>query len=224
MAFAKQGFGLGYEDAPGGEVTHYLWCRAKGEQGPYRVGWMSYQSWDQFLELLALLRNLGDQVRLVRMAEPPGIQLQDLIEQPFKQYQITQKSPFAAEHRSVAWWQMRICDLEGCLAHTHLPGDTVRFNLRLNDPIEPFLGNDVSWRGLSGDYVVTLGPTSSAERGRDSGLSDLHASVGAFTRLWLGVQGASGLAVTDDLEGSPDLLAALDVVLRLPAPKIDWDF
>jgi hypothetical protein len=224
MLFAKQGFGLGYYDGPDGELTHHMWCVAKGERGPYSVHWMSYQNWDQFLELVALLRNLGDQVRLVRMAEPPGIQLQDLIEQPFKQYQVSEKSPFAAEPRAIAWWQMRICDLGGCLARTHLPGETVQFNLRLNDPIERFLEDDVAWRGLSGDYVISLGPISSAVPGRDDALPVLCASVGAFTRMWLGVQNASGLAVTDDLEGPPDLLKALDVALRLPAPRIDWDF
>ena len=46
---------------------------------------MAYQTGEQFLELMALLRSLGDQVRLVRMNEPPGIQLQDLMIQPFKQ-------------------------------------------------------------------------------------------------------------------------------------------
>jgi hypothetical protein len=224
MSFAKQGFGLGYYDGPDDALTHYLWCDAKGERGPYRVWWMAYQTWEQFLELMALLRNLGDQVRLVRMAEPPGIQLQDLIEQPFKQYQVSEKSPFAAEPRAIAWWQMRICDLSGCLAHTHLPGETVRFNLQLSDPIERFLDSDISWRGLGGDYVVTLGPTSLAERGQEKSLPILRASVGAFTRLWLGVQSASGLAVTDDLCGPPDLLQALDVALRLPVPRIDWDF
>jgi hypothetical protein len=48
--------------------------------------------------------------------------------------------------------------------------------------------------------------------------------VGAFTRLWLGVRPASGLAITDDLCAPPALLDQLDRVLRLPEPKPDWDF
>jgi hypothetical protein len=100
----------------------------------------------------------------------------------------------------------------------------VRFNLELQDPIERYLGEDVPWRGTGGDYVVTLGPTSSAERGRDGTLPSLRASVGAFTRLWLGVCPASGLAVTDELDGPSELLASLERLLRLPQPYIDWDF
>jgi hypothetical protein len=42
--------------------------------------------------------------------------------------------------------------------------------------------------------------------------------------LWLGVRPATGLAVTDELSGPPELLEALDWVLRLPDPKPDWDF
>jgi len=52
----------------------------------------------------------------------------------------------------------------------------------------------------------------------------LDASVGAFTRLWLGVRPASGLAITDDLAGPDDLLAQLDASLRLPTPQAGWSF
>jgi len=60
--------------------------------------------------------------------------------------------------------------------------------------------------------------------GRDPGLSTLTASVNAFTRLWLGVRPARGLAVTDELSGPPALLEELDWLLRLPDPKPDWDY
>jgi hypothetical protein len=224
VVWTTGGFGLGYCDGPDGELTHHIWCRAKGEHGPYTVRWMSYQTREQFLELMALLRNLGDQVRLVWIQEPPGIQIQDLIEQPFKQRQISKKSEFESTVHASAYWQMRICDLVGCLERTHLQGDEVRFNLALTDPIERFLEDDAPWRGLSGDYVVALGPSSGAEIGTDASLPTLTASVGAFTRLWLGVRPATGLAATDDLSGPPELLAALDWALRLPDPKPDWDF
>ena len=77
------------------------------------------------------------------------IQLQDLIEQPFKHRQITAKSKFETNMRASAYWQARICDLEACLAKTNLPGDSVRFNLDLDDPIEHFL-QDTSWQGIGG--------------------------------------------------------------------------
>jgi hypothetical protein len=192
---------------------------------------MSYQNADQFLELMALLHNMGDQVHMVRMCEPPGVQLQDLIEQPFKQGRISAKSEFATGVNAAAYWQMRICDLPACLERTKLdegrvrsPARTARFNLRLNDPIERFLDKDAPWHGIGGDYVVTLGPSSHAERGVDGTLPTLTASVGAFTRMWLGVRPATGLAVTDALAGPRDLLEELDRVLRLPEPKPDWDY
>jgi hypothetical protein len=172
---------------------------------------------------MALLRNLGDQVRLVWVREPQGVQLHDLIEQPFKQRQISRRSEYESTVRASAYWQVRICDLAGCLERTHLPGDTVRFSLALTDPIERFLGDDAPWRGLTGDYTVTLGPSSRVEPGTDADLPALTASVGAFTRMWLGVRPATGLAMTDDLSGPPELLEALDRALRLPDPKLDWD-
>ncbi len=60
--------------------------------------------------------------------------------------------------------------------------------------------------------------------GADPALPTLAASVGAFTRMWLGVRPATGLAATDDLFGPQELLERLDRVLRLPDPKPDWDF
>jgi hypothetical protein len=225
MLWAKNNFGLGYCDGPNGELTHHFWCRAKEvEHGPYSIEWMSFQTPAQFLELMALIRNLGDQVRLVRMREPQGIQLQDVIEQPFKQRQVSDKSKFESSMRATAYWQMRTCNLLGCLERTHLRSGEVRFNLALTDPIERFLDESAPWHGAAGDYVVTLGLSSGAEPGKDDSLPTLTASVGAFTRLWLGVRPASGLAVTDELSGPPELLEKLDWTLRLPDPKPDWDF
>jgi hypothetical protein len=119
---------------------------------------------------------------------------------------------------------MRICDVGACLAATKLQGEPVRFNLDLSDPIEDLLDEEWDWRGVGGEYVVTLGAESAATTGHESGLPTLRASIGAFTRMWLGVRPVTGLATTDDLEGPGDLLADLDRVLRLPTPKPDWDF
>jgi predicted GNAT family acetyltransferase len=225
MIFTKNSFGLGYWDSKSGEITHHFWCQAKEpEHGPYTIHWLSFQTPDQFLELMALIRSLGDQVRLVWMREPQGIQLQDMIEQPLKQRQISEKSKYERGIRAIAYWQMRICDLPGCLAQTRLRGDEVRFNLALTDPIERFLDEDAPWHGITGDYAVTLGPSSRAEPGTDTSRPTLTASVGAFTRMWLGVRPASGLTATDELYGPPELLEELDWALRLPEPKPDWDY
>ncbi len=221
----ENGFGLGYCDGPNGELTHHFWCNVKSvESGPYNVEWMAFQTSEQFLELMALLKSLGDQVRLVKMREPQGIQLQDLIEQPFKQRQVSEKSKFESDMHAAAYWQMRICDLLGCMERTHLRGEEVRFNLKLVDPIETSLDEEAPWHGITGDYVVTLGPSSGAELGTDKSLPTLKASVGTFTRMWLGVRPATGLAITDELSGPQELLKKLDWTLRLPDPRPDWNF
>jgi len=225
MVEHEHGFGLGYCDGPQGELTHHIWFSPRNvEHGPYGILWLTFQSVQQFHELLALLKGLGDQVRLVRMREPADIQMQDLLLHPFRTRHATRGSEMESSMRAVAYWQVRICDLAGCLAQTHLPAGEVCFNLRLSDPIGAYLDEDAPWRGLAGEYVVTLGVESSARPGADGRLPTLSASVGAFSRMWLGVRPASGLAYTDDLSGPPELLTRLDRVLCLPQPKTEWDF
>lgn len=100
----------------------------------------------------------------------------------------------------------------------------MRFNLTLADPIGDFLPADALWRGCGGRYVVTLGPDSAAEEGHGASLPTMAASVGAFTRMSLGVRPPSGLAVSDEITAPAELQHALDRALRLPTPRPDWDF
>ncbi len=223
MSWHKKDFGLGFFKE--GEITHHVWFHAeKVEHGPYSISWIAYQTYEQFLELMALIRSLGDQVRMVTMIEPAGIQLQDLLDKPFKSRELTEKSQYENRMRAFAYWQMRILDLEGCMEKTHLSGEEVSFNLVLFDPIKEMVTADAPWQGISGKYVVSLGPFSHAEKGEDRALPTLKASVNAFTRMWLGVRPATGLAVTDNLHGPQELLSALDHVLSIPEPHPDWDF
>jgi len=224
MLCPKDGFGLGYYDGPGGELTHHLWCQPPERADPFTVNWMAWRTGEQFLELMGVIKSLGDQVRAVEMRQPPGMQMQDLLSQPFRFRQLTAKSKYEAKASASAYWQMRICDLSGCLAATHLSAGPVRFNLALTDPIERLLEPDISWRGISGEYAVCLGGESACSLGRDRSLPTVTASVGAFTRLWMGVLPASALAVTDDLSGPPELLGMLDSLLVIPRPHPDWDF
>lgn len=218
------GYGLGYRDETSGAISHMVWCsNEKAYHGPLNVRYLLYQTGPQLLELLALLKAQNDQILSVRLAEPADVQLQDLIRQPFRQRDLTAGGGHASQTTSCAWWQMRICSLDTCLAVTHLDGPTLQLNLALRDPIDAYLPGNVSWHGLTGEYVVTLGQDSACERGSDPSLPVLEASVNAFTRLWLGVRPASGLAVTDELSGPPELLAKLDRLLRLPSPSPDWD-
>jgi len=225
-ALSPHGFGLGFLDGPGGGLSHHLWLAVPQdvEYGPYRVKWMAWQTRGQFLELLGVLKGLGDQVHGIMMIDPPDIHMQSLLRRPFRTKRLTEEGTYAARAISLSWWQMRICDLPACLAKTKVPGGEVRFNLMLTDPIARFLGDDAPWCGVAGEYVATIGASSGAQRGADDALPTMTASVGAFTRLWLGVGPATGLAITDDLAAPADLLAQLDGVLRLPAPQPDWEF
>lgn len=224
MLEGANSFGLGYTDGPQGALSHCLWCTPEDpEHGPYRVRWLAFQTQEQFRELIALLADLGDQVHRVQLAEPPGVQLQDLVAFPLRQLQATRGSPWPVGIQAVAHWQVRLCDLVGALRETHLEGKAVRFNLRLSDPISAFLAEDAPWRGIRGEYIVVLGPESMAQPGQNPRLPTLTASVNAFSRLWLGVRPASGLALTGALHGPTPLLDHLDRLLCLPTPRPDWE-
>lgn len=220
----KKDFGIGFRDSHG-VLTHHLWISPENvAHGPYEVRWAVYEKQEQFLELLAALRDLGDQVHKISINEPSGMQLQDLLRQPFKKRRITREGNFAMGIRSLSYWQIRMLNLEGCLEKTRLNTPELNFNLQLTDPVEAFLPEDSAWKGIGGAYTITLGPECKATKGLTSSLPTLTASVGAFSRLWFGVLPCSGLALTDELQGSPQLLAELDRVFRLPRPSLDWDF
>lgn len=224
LLWADGGFGLGYLDEQG-DLSHHFWCSAKGEHGPYRVHWMSYETREQFLELLALLQSLGDQVRSIQLAEPPSIQLQDFLRQPFKLRQLTHRTTHENRMTASAYWQARILDLQPCISACSWDQGPLRFNLSLTDPIENWLPEDASWQGLSGDYVITLGSESGIESGSDRSAPIMQASVNAFTRMWMGVRSATSLSWSDDLRAPKALLEALNLGLRVSSPPSpDWDF
>lgn len=218
-------FGFGFSNSASEELTHYLWCRADDlEYGPYHVFAMVYENYGQLLELLGTLKSLEDQVQLVTLVEPPDIQLQDLVSRPFYRLATSKEGKFATGIRSYAVWQARICNLHACLKQTRLECEPLCFNLELTDPITEFLDDTQSWRGVAGQYVVTLANESGVEQGKVADLPTLTATVGAFTRLWLGIRLATGLAATDQLNGPPELLTQLDSAFRLPSPSWDWRF
>ena len=224
LNWTENPFGYGYYDGPGGTLSHFVWGSAKGEHGPYEISIRAFQTTDQLLELLALIQSWGDQVSAVGMLEFRDVQLQDFIRQPMRHRRVTLGSKFETRSGSLAYWQARILDLHACLARTHLPGPEVRFNLDLTDPVTASLLDGSNWQGIGGQYVVTLGPESSAELGEAADLPTLRTSVNAFTRLWLGVRPASSRAITTDLVGPEDLLKALDDAVRIPTPQLEWDF
>ncbi|MCO4745155.1 MAG: sterol carrier protein domain-containing protein [Proteobacteria bacterium] len=220
VSWEPKSFGLGFEDESG-TLTHHLWCTAKGEHGPYRMQWMVYQTREQALELLGLVASWGDQVHGVRMVQSSAIRLQDLVRRPFKHRAMTAKGTYQAKSEFMPWWQARIVDLQACIAAAHVEGGPLRFNLTLSDPIAAHLPDDAQWKGLSGDWTVELG--KGVQAGHTAELPTLTASVGAFSRLFLGVASATALSWTDDLDGPKALLDTLDRRWRVPTPHLDWD-
>jgi hypothetical protein len=220
----KNAFGLGYCDTPDGSPSHCLWLNADNmNAGPYRVAWMVYHTPEQFRELMALLRSFGDQVQLIHLRQPPGLQFQDLLSRPLRQRSITHRGGFENAAHATGYWQVRLLDLAGALAHTHLIGAPVHFNLLLRDPIADLLDDGAPWRGIGGEYVVELGEKSRAGPGQEAAVPTLTASVNAFSRMWFGVRSASDLAYTDELSGPPELLQQLDETVRLPEPHLDCE-
>jgi hypothetical protein len=226
MQWTEDAFGLGYSDGPDGELSHFIWGSTKNENGPYTISSIAYENGTQLLELLALVKSLGDQVHAIGIIELPELQLQDLLKQPFRNRRISTKGQFEQSIQATAYWQLRILDLSACLAATRLNTPGLRFNLELTDPVETILAASGTggWQGIAGSYVVELGSQSSALPGTDSSLPTLKASVNAFSRLWFGIRPASSLDITDQLRGDADLLAALDRTIRLPKAQVGWDF
>ncbi len=206
------GAGWGYYE--GDRLTHFIWAVKREYSGPLAIILMSYEAPEQILELLALVREFGDQIRSVKMVEPPEIQLHDLLRHPIRQRIQTAKSPHEARHQALAWWQLRILDLGHVVAQRSWPGDEITFNLDLSDPLNEH-GNRI---GLSGQYRINVGKDSFIEPGVDGSIPTLTASINAFSRMWFGVHPASSLALTDQLRGPAGLLAQLDEAFLLPSP------
>lgn len=213
-------FGLGYRTA--GRLSHFVAGSAKGEHGPYKVRFLAYETPDQLLELLGVLHALSDQVASVWMAEPPHIQLQDLLDQPGRPQMLGRQGEDHPHHEAGAWEQIRILDLDACIGICQWEGPAVSFNVSLSDPAASVLPGP--WRGVGGEYTVTIGAESHLQRGPTPGLPAMTASVNAFSRMWFGVRPASSIAITDDLNGPSDLLASLDRALSTRPPLPGWDF
>lgn len=219
----ENSFGLGFYNKQK-LLTHHLWMSARGENGPYTVCWLAYQNYDQLMQLFSLIKSFEDQVFTVLMKEPADIQIQDLLSKPFRYRTITGNSKHENYMKTSSYQQFRILDLQKCWQKISVRKN-LSFNMQLEDPIGKYLSADKSWSGLTGEYIVRLGPSSSIEKGHNDELPVLTASVGALTRMWLGTRRASSLAVTDNLQAPDSLLARLDkVLLCIPTPRNDWDF
>lgn len=220
MSYVEKGLGLGFRD--GDRLTHYVYLDTKDETGAYDVTMYAYEEPGQYVELLSLLKSLGDQVLSVRTIEPANVQLQDWLRRPFRERGRTVGSPHAVGNAASAWWQARILDVVGCLSKSRWFGAPTRFNLVVSDPAAEFL--DGAWRGVAGEYQVNAGEGLEIEPGSITGAPTLTCSVNALTRWWLGVLPASSLSMLPGFEATPELLAALDDGYRVPLPSVSWNF
>lgn len=224
VRIAKGGFGIGFRDAESGELMHHFWAVPEGEHGPLRIEWAAYRDREQFLELLRLIRALSDQVHLVEMVEPAGVVLQSFLKRPFRTRSSTRGGAMENRMTGSAHWQIRILDLQRCVAATRLCGaHELELNLTLSDPIEEFC-NSSGWNGVAGDYTLRLGASSAAEPGHRAGLPVLRCSVNTFSRLWFGAADAETLRFSGELEAPEATAEQLSRLWRLPTPKLDWDF
>lgn len=224
MGWTEDAFGLGYRNNKG-ELTHFIWGENKGEHGPLTINALAYQNAEQLLELLAMLKGLGDQIYSVSLLEPSHLQLQDLINSPFRRQSTTEGSAHEEGNYAEAFWQIRINNLEAVMEKTQLPGRArLSFNLELTDPIRDFLSTESSWQGISGDYTITLGENCKAQAGHQPSLPLLKASVGGFSRLWLGCASATAISLSGEITGDQALLNSIESSLSLPLPKTGWEF
>lgn len=219
LAWSEKFFGLGFR-AGDGRLTHALLGEMDGEHGPYKVNWMAYEEPAQVLELLGVIRSLEDQVNLVKMLEPAELQLQDLLHRPIRHrnsYVLAGDKVNA--HSGLACYQVRALDLPACVAAVEWEAEPVEFTAEVSDPLAGLGGR---WPGVGGTWRVHLGEKSWAEP--TAAVPELTATVNAFTRMWIGARPATGLALTGDVTGPPDLLTRIDRVLRLPPARVGWSF
>jgi predicted acetyltransferase len=231
MVLEKDCFGLGFRD--GETVTHHLWIQAENlEKSTWTVMWSSYRTKAQFVELLSLISSLSDQVQSIELHEPSWLQIQELIERPFRAQEVRRGSEKPSIVQAESYWQTRILDLERAIAacaplgarYRDRFGGTIEFTLELSDPIETFLDTERAWRGCAGTYRVVLDDGPVITNATDDALPTLSCSVNAYTRLWLGVASATTLEATGEIDAPTPLLESLDRFFRLPTPTRFWDF
>ena len=223
MNEGKDFLGLGYRDGTDGRLSHFFWGEISSENGPLGLSMMCWQTMEQFKELLALLKSLSDQIWAVSLLEPAGIQFERLLSRPLKRPETTEGSDYAAGIKSYSEWQMRILDIPKCVARMKAINE-LKFNMSIDDPIKTYLPQDIKWRGTSGDWIVSLGERCRAEKGNADELPTLKASIGAFSRLWMGAAAPISLVATDKFDAPWSLIESLNEAVVIPSPQRDWPF
>ncbi|MFW2382020.1 MAG: GNAT family N-acetyltransferase [Acidimicrobiales bacterium] len=211
-----------------GAISHWMALEHSGETGPDRVVAWAYQSPEQCLELLRVIQEWGDQVDLIRFIEPPWMQAQDFDSEPGHNYRRTKGTKVHVRTEADAWWQIRIVDIETCIAAMAPVSEPFEVVVEIDDPVEHHLtgsGYSGSWKPLTGMWRFSFGESHSAERVTDAPNLDLRTSINALSRWWLGVLPATALGVTGQMDADHSTLARLDrLTAHLPRPHPGWDF
>jgi len=217
---ATTSFGLGFRD-DAGTLTHHIWVHSDGAgHGPYRVLWASFGTVAEYIELLGLLRNLGDQVYLVWLSEPFGVQIQDFLDRPFRRHEQGRRGEYETRNLASANYQYRLLDVERAFGAASACCRLPRFRMRVTDPASRYLHAYDGWRGVAGDYDVS--PAGAKRLEGADGDPDLTISVGDLTRIWLGVVPSTTLRDTGRIDTSADLAGMLDDAFGGPSPRTDW--
>lgn len=204
---------LGLHDEDG-RLVGVLIGKATGEHGPLEVYVLVGETSDELLELVGLLRQLGDQYRLVWLADPPELVLEDLLDQPYRHRFTSKGAAHPHQITAGAWWQLRVLDLVAVTAALPASSTDVTVVVDVQDPLA---AGDDGWDGVHGRWRLSFGAAPTAER--TDAAADIVAGAGAVSRLLTGVAKASHLALSDHLDGPPDVLAALDDAITLPEPQ-----
>ncbi|TYB30627.1 MAG: GNAT family N-acetyltransferase [Candidatus Mcinerneyibacterium aminivorans] len=216
---------LGFADD--NEIKHHICLRGKGKMNkPLNVSWMAYKNYNEFVELLGILKSFEDQIKLISLREPPDIQFQEFLKKPIFHHKLTEEGKYENTIKAFSYYQFRILDLEKCIEAIKIPEVNYSFNLLIEDPIEKYL-EDVNsgWKGIGGKYKVHIGEKSFVEKGFDEDLETLETSVNGFTRWWIGAHKPEIIMLTDKFKANNNLIKKLDYTSKfIPEPAPDWGF
>ncbi len=220
----NESYGLGYYDDDG-SISHFLWLWRQGDShGPLLVKFLACRNQAQLLDLLAIISRLGDQIHAVKMSEPYCLRLRDFISYPHKQERKTTGGKLSYKSRVEAPGQLKILDLRRCIEALAIPGAELEFNLKLEDPLSKFAGED-SPAVISGEFSLKLGEESQLKEGTVQGLPTLQSSINAFTRLWLGSASPLELKASSQFSAPSELFRKLEETFRwLPEPQFEMYF
>ena len=126
--------------------------------------------------------------------------------------------------RSIAYQQLRICNLENCIKAVKYQGESYSFNLSLTDPINDFLEEGDKVYTCEGDFTVTIGTESSIKNGLIESLPLIKGNINGFTRLWIGIIPATTIGLVEDLQIDDVLIDNLVNTFYKPEARSDLDY